>query len=229
MVALRTGECHQVLHLVSSWAPQASRALGGAVYRWPLVDASCDRCFGGHFPAEAAGAGSENSDPTFSGKYGPLRGSDNLPSRTTVEELRRREAKGDDRSHGQTSRTGTTRRRQDAAADRGGVRDPAAQREADRAGAGDRRARGRRLGARARRRPTERGRGVSRPDRRRAREISMAAVATPILRVRRVPFCKIVSRASARRGELGTCLDCRRQHLRDRAPFRSAVRPPVLL
>jgi hypothetical protein len=41
--------------------------------------------------------GSGNSDPTFSGKYGPLRGSDNLPSRTIAEDSRRRGANEDDR------------------------------------------------------------------------------------------------------------------------------------
>ena len=114
-------------------------------------------------------AGSGNSDPTFSGKYGPLRGSDNVPSRTTAEDPRRRGAKEDDRSHGQTSGTGVASRRQDAAADRGGDRDPAAQREADRARVADRGTRGRGVGQGARRRTAERGRGVSRTDRRRAR------------------------------------------------------------
>src|SRR2546428_13994827 len=117
----------------------------------------------------APSAGSGNSGPTISVKSGPLKGSDNLPTRTPVDPPRRREAKGDDRSHGQTSGSSAARRRQDAAADRDRNGDPAAHREADRAGASDRGARGRGERTRARRGPTERGRGVSRPDRRRAR------------------------------------------------------------
>src|SRR5437899_3288496 len=102
-------------------------------------------------------AGSGKSDHLISGNSDHLReesSSDSLPPVARADAPRRREAKEDDRSHGQTSRAGAARRTADAEADRGGDRGVAKQRAADRTRAADRAAGRLAAGVRARRRPT---------------------------------------------------------------------------
>jgi hypothetical protein len=82
-------------------------------------------------PSPGMHCGSGNSDHFFSGNSGHLKAeksSDSLPPDARADEPRRREAKEDDRSHGQTSSAGAARGREDAEADRRGDRGVAAQR-----------------------------------------------------------------------------------------------------